>query len=50
MTYVISDLHGYPLDKFKILLDQAGFSKNDELFILGDIVDRNGDGGVEMLC
>ena len=23
MTYVISDLHGYPLGKFKMLLDKA---------------------------
>ena len=50
MTYVISDLHGYPLEKFKMLLDKAGFCDDDELFILGDVIDRNGDGGVEMLC
>ena len=45
MTYVISDLHGYPLEKFRMLLDKAGFCDDDELFILGDVVDRNGDGG-----
>lgn len=50
MTYVISDLHGYPLEKFKMLLDKAGFCDDDELFVLGDVIDRNGDGGVEMLC
>ncbi len=50
MTYVISDLHGYPLEKFKKLLGQAEFSDNDFLYILGDVIDRNGDGGVEMLC
>lgn len=50
MTYVISDLHGYPLDKFKKLLEKAEFSDNDFLYILGDVIDRNGDGGVEMLC
>ena len=49
MTYVISDLHGYPLEKFKMLLDKAGFCDNDELFILGDVIDRNGDGGVGIL-
>ena len=49
MIYVISDLHGYPHDKFLALLDKAGFGKNDFLFILGDVVDRNGDGGVETL-
>lgn len=50
MTYVISDLHGYPLEKFKKLLEKAEFSNNDFLYILGDVIDRNGDGGVEMLC
>lgn len=50
MTYVISDLHGYPLEKFKKLLEKADFSGDDFLYILGDVVDRNGDGGVEMLC
>ena len=32
-----------------MLLDKAGFCDDDELFVLGDVVDRNGDGGVEML-
>jgi len=50
MTYVISDLHGYPLEKFKMLLEKAEFSDDDFLYILGDVIDRNGDGGVEMLC
>lgn len=50
MTYVISDLHGYPLEKFKRILEKAGFSDDDLLYILGDVIDRNGDGGVEMLC
>lgn len=49
MTYVISDLHGYPLEKFKMLLEKANFCNDDFLYILGDVVDRNGDGGVEML-
>lgn len=50
MIYIISDLHGYPLEKFKKLLKKAEFSSNDFLYILGDAIDRNGDGGVEMLC
>lgn len=50
MIYVISDLHGYPLVKFKKLLEQAAFSDDDFLYLLGDCIDRNGDGGVEMLC
>ena len=49
MIYVISDLHGYPLDRFLQLLKKADFSEDDFLFILGDVIDRNGDGGVEML-
>lgn len=49
MTYIISDLHGYPLEKLKELLEKADFSENDFLYILGDVVDRNGDGGVEIL-
>lgn len=49
MIYVISDLHGYPLEKLKKLLEKADFSENDFLYILGDLVDRNGDGGVEIL-
>lgn len=49
MIYVISDLHGYPHEKFLTLLDKAGFGKDDFLYILGDVVDRNGDGGVETL-
>ena len=50
MTYVISDLHGYPLEKLKKLLEKAHFSSSDFLFILGDIIDRNGDGGIATLC
>lgn len=49
MIYAISDLHGYPHDSFIDLLNRAGFSKDDFLYILGDVVDRNGDGGVETL-
>ena len=50
MIYVVSDLHGYPFEKFKKLLQTAEFSGDDFLYILGDVIDRNGDGGVEMLC
>lgn len=49
MVYATSDLHGYPLEKFQALLNKAGFGKRDYLFVLGDVIDRNGDGGVEML-
>ena len=49
MIYVISDLHGYPHEEFLKLLDKAGFVQDDFLYILGDVVDRNGDGGVATL-
>lgn len=49
MIYVCSDLHGFPLVRFKALLSKAGFSGDDTLYILGDVVDRSGDGGIEML-
>ena len=49
MTYVISDLHGYPIEKLKILLEKANFGEDDFLYILGDVIDRNGDGGVGIL-
>ena len=49
MIYVTSDLHGYPRAAFQRLLDQAAFSPQDELIVLGDVIDRNGDGGVSLL-
>lgn len=49
MVYATSDLHGYPLGDFQALLKKAGFRDSDYLFVLGDVVDRNGDGGVEAL-
>lgn len=49
MIYVISDLHGYPIEKLKMLLKKANFGEDDFLYILGDVIDRNGDGGVEIL-
>ena len=48
-TYAISDLHGYPLEKLKALLDRVGFSDEDTLYVIGDVIDRNGDGGVDLL-
>lgn len=49
MIYVTSDLHGYPKDSFLRFLSDSGFSDNDELYVLGDVINRNGDGGIEML-
>ena len=48
-VYVTSDLHGLPLAELKALLKKANFGANDWLYILGDLVDRQNDGGVEIL-
>jgi len=42
--YVTSDLHGYPLEKFKDLLCKAKFRNEDYCFVLGDVIDRGPDG------
>ena len=49
MIFATSDAHGYPLDSFLRLLERAGFSASDRLYVIGDVIDRNGDGGVAML-
>ena len=49
MIYATSDIHGYPLHDFFCLLEKARFGIDDTLYILGDVIDRNGDGGVAML-
>ena len=49
MIYATSDIHGYPLDLFQDLLRKAGFGSSDHLYVIGDVIDRNGDGGVAML-
>ena len=48
MIYVTSDLHGCHPDAFQALLDRSGFTENDFLFILGDVIDR-GEYGAELL-
>ena len=48
MVYVTSDLHGCPPEAFLALLESAGFSDADFLFVLGDVIDR-GDHGAELL-
>lgn len=48
MIYVSSDLHGCHPEEFQRLLDSAGFSDSDYLFLLGDVIDR-GEYGVELL-
>ena len=48
MIYVTSDLHGCSVADFRGLLDSAGFSDGDFLFILGDVIDR-GEHGADLL-
>ena len=47
MIYVMSDLHG-EYDKYLAMLKKIKFSPKDELYILGDVVDR-GSKPVEIL-
>lgn len=47
MVYVLSDIHGH-LDLFLKMLKKIKFSKNDTLYILGDVIDR-GSSSVEIL-
>ena len=47
MTYVMSDLHG-EYEKYLRMLECIGFSDDDVLYILGDVLDR-GDGGFKIL-
>ena len=44
MIYVASDLHGFSLEKFKAFLEKIGFTKDDFLYVLGDVIDRGKDG------
>mgnify|MGYP003293530442 CR=1 FL=1 len=39
MIYVMSDLHG-EYGRYKQMLEKSAFSENDELYVLGDVVDR----------
>jgi len=41
--YVMSDLHG-EADRFHAMLKKIGFSEDDTLIILRDVVDRGPDG------
>lgn len=48
-TYVTADLHGMKLFDFQRMLEAAEFSEGDRLYVLGDVIDRRNDGGVELL-
>ena len=39
MRYIVSDIHGCH-DQYLALLDKIHFSDEDELYVLGDVVDR----------
>lgn len=47
MTYVLSDIHGRSRP-YHQMLKRIRFSEEDQLYILGDIIDRNPD-GIELL-
>ncbi|WP_187270849.1 metallophosphoesterase family protein [Neolewinella aurantiaca] len=42
MRYAISDIHGCP-KSFRALLNEIQLDRNDELFLLGDYIDRGPD-------
>ena len=46
-VFVISDIHGQK-EAFFSLLEQVKFSEYDELYILGDVIDR-GPYGIALL-
>ena len=48
-VYAISDLHGFSLEKLRALLKIIDFGDSDWLYIVGDVIDRRGDGGVGIL-
>ncbi len=47
MKYVTSDIHGR-LDRLERLIDDIDISKNDTLYIIGDLIDR-GDRPMETI-
>lgn len=48
MHYVVADLHG-ETDRWQKMLREISLSVTDTLYILGDVVDRGGIGGVDIL-
>ena len=43
MNYVISDIHGH-YDKYLQMLKKINFQEEDNLYVLGDVLDRGPDG------
>lgn len=48
MHYVMADLHG-ETGRWQGMLREISFSDRDTIYILGDVVDRGGIGGVDIL-
>ena len=43
MIYVMSDIHGQASAFYK-MLKKICFSDNDQMYVLGDVIDRGPDG------
>lgn len=43
LTYIVADIHGRA-DRFHEILEIVHFSSEDQIYILGDVIDRNPDG------
>lgn len=48
MIYVCSDIHGC-YDRYLRLLEEIELRDSDVLYILGDVLDREGNGGIDIL-
>ena len=48
MIYVCSDIHGC-YEKYLKLLEEINFKESDTLYILGDVLNREGNGGIDIL-
>ncbi len=48
MVYCTSDLHGIAPERLEFLLKKVDFCDDDELFVLGDVIDR-GEHSVELI-
>ena len=43
MKYVVSDIHGN-LENWKSILKKINLKEDDELYVLGDVIDRHPNG------
>jgi len=48
MVFVCSDIHGC-YEKYINLLDEIDFKESNTLIVLGDVLDREGNGGIDIL-